>query len=209
MCVVFDVGETLVDESRLWASIAEQCGVPMATLCGVLGALIERGEQHGRLWDVLGVERVEPRFIIERRDLYPDALDCIDAARRHRLRVGIAGNQPAGLEDSLMAAGVTADFVGSSAAWGVRKPDPEFFVRIIDYAQVPAHAILYVGDRLDRDVVPAHRAGMRTAHVRRGPWGYLHAGRPESAVADVQVDSLRELVAVLTESRGHHADETD
>jgi FMN phosphatase YigB (HAD superfamily) len=75
----------------------------------------------------------------------------------------------------------------------VRKPDPEFFARVADAAGVPAAAILYVGDRLDNDVLPAHRAGMRTAHLRRGTWGYLHARHPERAVADIRVDSLTEL----------------
>jgi hypothetical protein len=95
-CVVFDVVETLVNESRIWASIAIECTVPVATVCGVLGGLIERGEHHGRLWDVLGVDRGVPHFVVERRDLYPDALDCIDSARRQGLTVGVAGNQPVG-----------------------------------------------------------------------------------------------------------------
>lgn len=90
--VVFDVGETLVDESRLWEAIAEQCGVSVATVCGVLGGLIERGESHHRLWDVLGVERVDPRFRIEHRDLYPDALVCIEVVRSLGIAVGIAKN---------------------------------------------------------------------------------------------------------------------
>lgn len=196
-CVVFDVGETLVDESRLWTSIANQAGVPAFTVLGVLGGLIERSEDHRRLWDVLGIERTEPRVAIEHRDLYPDAVDCIASVRKLNLRVGIAGNQPDGLELALDAAGVEADFVGSSAAWGVNKPNHAFFDRIITEAQAPPHAILYVGDRLDNDVLPAHRAGMRTAHIRRGPWGYLHALRAESAIADLRIDSLHELDALL------------
>lgn len=200
--VVFDVGETLVDESRLWEAIAEQCGVSVATVCGVLGGLVERGEDYDRLWDVLGVERVDPGLRIEPRDLYPDALDCIAITRSLDISVGIAGNQPAGLHDSLLKAGVSADFVGSSSAWGVRKPDPEFFIRIIDAAHVPAHTILYVGDRLDNDVLPAQRAGMKTVHIRRGPWGFLHAQHPEAALADVQIHSLHELAAHLNGSRG-------
>jgi FMN phosphatase YigB (HAD superfamily) len=198
-CVVFDVGETLVDETRLWTKVAEHCGVPIAALCGVLGGLIEAGEHHGRLFDVLGVDRYLPSFVIGKSDLYPDVGDCIGSARRHHLRVGIAGNQPGGLEAQLSAAGVRADFVGSSTQWGVRKPDPQFFMRVVDVAGVPAEAILYVGDRLDNDVLPAHRAGMRTAHLRRGPWGYLHARRPERSVADLQVDSLAELTTAWTD----------
>jgi hypothetical protein len=70
-CVVFDVGETLVDETRVWQGIATACGVPVATVCGVLGGLIERGEHHGRLWEVLGVDRVIPHVVVERRDCIP------------------------------------------------------------------------------------------------------------------------------------------
>jgi FMN phosphatase YigB (HAD superfamily) len=194
-CVVFDVGESLVDETRVWQAIADECGVPVATVCGVLGGLIERREHHGRLWDVLGVERVVPHVVVERRDLYPDALPCIDSARRRGMKVGVAGNQPVGFDEALSAAGVRADFFGSSVAWAASKPSAEFFDKVIDVAHEPAEAILYVGDRLDNDIVPAHRAGMRTAHIRRGPWGYLHAARPERAVADMQIDSLADLTA--------------
>ena len=200
-CVVFDVGETLVDESRLWADVAKQVGVPPFTLCGVLGALIERGEDHSRVWEVLGVARPESWVSIERRDLYPDAFECVAAARRSRLTVGIAGNQPEGVESVLRAGGLDVDFIGSSTAWGVAKPDREFFIRVVDEAQVPAEKILYVGDRLDNDVVPARTVGMRAVHVRRGPWGYIHARHQQSALADLRVDSLSELASVLSASR--------
>jgi hypothetical protein len=53
---------------------------------------------------------------------------------------------------------------------------------------------------LDNDIPPAHRAGMRTAHLRRGPWGYLHARRSERSVADLQVDSLAELATAWTDN---------
>ncbi|MGO4807790.1 HAD family hydrolase [Arthrobacter sp. 2MCAF15] len=69
----------------------------------------------------------------------------------------------------------------------------EFFSRIVDTAQLDARQILYVGDRLDNDVRPARKAGMRTAFVRRGPWGHLHAQRPEVELADMRIESLAEL----------------
>jgi FMN phosphatase YigB (HAD superfamily) len=196
-CVVFDVGETLVDESRLWVDAAIRAGVPPFTLCGVLGALIQRGEDHRRLWEVLGVDRPESRAFIERRDLYPDALECVAAARQRRLTVGIAGNQPEGVEIVLRAAGLEANFIGSSAAWGVAKPDRAFFTRMVDEAGMPADAILYVGDRIDNDILPARAVGMRTVHIRRGPWGYIHAQQQQSALADLRVDSLHELTRLL------------
>ncbi|MCO5224355.1 MAG: hypothetical protein M9953_03360 [Thermomicrobiales bacterium] len=40
--IVFDQGETLINETRFWASVAAYAGVPELTVFGVLGGLIER-----------------------------------------------------------------------------------------------------------------------------------------------------------------------
>ena len=40
---------------------------------------------------------------------------------------------------------------------------------------------------------------MRTVLLRRGPWGYLHAERPDANLADVVADSLIELPAQLAQ----------
>ncbi|WP_434992243.1 HAD family hydrolase [Arthrobacter sp. Ld5] len=197
--VVFDVGETLVDESRGWAIQAERAGVTPFALMGLLGALIARDEDHRRVWDLVGVERPAEPPPIERADLYPDALDCLRAARDAGLVVGIAGNQPRGVESQLHEFGFAADFIASSAAWGVTKPSAAFFARIVQAARLDAGEILYVGDRLDNDILPARQAGMRTAFLRRGPWGYLHAHRPEVGLADLRVGSLSELTTAFTE----------
>jgi FMN phosphatase YigB (HAD superfamily) len=150
--------------------------------------------RHGRSWGASAWSHV---WSSNTAIFYPDALACIAAARQLNLRVGVAGNQPEGLEVALHAAGLEAGFIGSSVGWEVTKPNHDFFARIITEAQAPARTILYVGDRLHNDVLPAHRAGMRTAHIRRGPWGYLHARREESDIADVQIDSLHELASLL------------
>jgi beta-lactamase superfamily II metal-dependent hydrolase len=46
--VVFDVGETIVDETRAWSQLADPAGVTRLTLVAALGALIERGDDHRR-----------------------------------------------------------------------------------------------------------------------------------------------------------------
>ena len=38
---------------------------------------------------------------------------------------------------------------------------------------------------------------MRTVLLHRGPWGHLHAERPDAALADIVTDSLAELPALL------------
>jgi FMN phosphatase YigB (HAD superfamily) len=194
--VVFDVGETLVDETRQWGEVADALGVPRFTAFGVLGALIERGASHRELFAVLGREPAAAPGL-RRDDLYDDALPCLAALRSAGYRVGIAANQPRTTEAFFREAGAELDFVATSEGWGAHKPAPEFFARVVAAAAVPPAQIAYVGDRLDNDVVPAKRAGMVPVFVRRGPWGYLHATRPEAAEAAIRVDSLAELPAAL------------
>lgn len=203
--VVLDVGETLVDETRAWTRAAHDVGVTPLALMGVLGVLAERGDPVARVWEVLGVEPPAAGPTIGADDLYPDALPTLRALRSAGYVVAIAGNQPAGAEEQLRAAGVGLDVVASSARWGVAKPDPAFFARVLSEIRLPPDRVLYVGDRLDNDVLPARAAGMRTAFLRRGPWGYLHALRAEVALADVRVDSLSELSDLLVGAHGPEA----
>jgi FMN phosphatase YigB (HAD superfamily) len=186
--VVFDVGETLIDETRLWERVADAAGVPRFTLMGIVGGLAARGEHHRRAWELLGVE--QPAATWDADDFYPDALPCLEGLRRRGLQVGAVGNTLTDAEDLLRE---HVDLVGSSARWGVEKPAPPFFERIVSECGVDAGEIAYVGDRVDNDVRPALAAGMVAVHVRRGPWGHLH----EPPAAALPVSSLNQLPEVL------------
>ncbi|HET8980310.1 MAG TPA: HAD family hydrolase [Solirubrobacteraceae bacterium] len=198
---VFDIGETLVDETRAWSVQAEAAGVTPLTLFAGLGALIERGEDHRRVWDLLGVKRPAQPDEILADDLYADALPCLRALAAAGIRLGLAGNQPAQAESALGRLGLPVSFIASSARWGVEKPSPEFFARVLSEAGAAPEQIAYVGDRLDNDVLPARRAGMFAVFVRRGPWGHLHAHRPEVDAASAIIDSLAELPALIAGPR--------
>jgi FMN phosphatase YigB (HAD superfamily) len=186
--VVFDVGETLLDETGIWERAADAAGVPRFTLMGILGGLAARRERHTKAWDMLGVEN--PASMFEPVDFYPDARPCIADLRSRGLVVGAVGNTPMEVEDVLRD---LVDIVGSSARWGVEKPAPEFFTRISEEAGADCAEIAYVGDRVDNDVEPALAAGMVAVHVRRGPWGYLHDPPP----AALRIRALDELAGVL------------
>ena len=136
--VVFDVGETLVDEATTY----ERWRAERATT-----------------------------FVFADRDLHADALPCLTALRARGLRLGAAGNMHARHEEFLRP---HVDFVGSSERWGVEKPDAGFFAHVVEEAGAPAEEILYVGDRVDNDVVPARAAGL---HARPDPPGRARAGR--------------------------------
>ncbi len=189
--IVFDVGETLIDETALWLHAAELAGVPAFTLMGVLGGLAARGEPHTRVWDILGVER--PASTWAPAAFYPDALPCLARLRDQGFITGAVGNTPVEAEAMLRP---HVDFVGSSARWGVHKPAPEFFARIAHEAGVPPGRVAYVGDRVDNDIEPAIALGMVAVHIRRGPWGLLHAPPP----AAFAIRSLDELPSILSQA---------
>ena len=206
--VVFDVGETLIDETRIWAAWADWFDVPHLTLFGVLGGLIGRGEDHRKLFEIMRLgstfrQEREARAVAGRdfwpdeSDLYPDVAPCLAALRAAGYRLGIAGNQPDKTQTVLNEMGLDVDMVASSHRWGVEKPSPGFFDRLAAEMGVPANEIAYVGDRVDNDVLPAVRAGMIGVFLRRGPWGYLHADLPEASQAHIRLDSLAELPAAL------------
>jgi HAD superfamily hydrolase (TIGR01509 family) len=187
--VFFDVGETLVDETPTWERAADAAGVPRFTLMGILGGLAARGEPHRRVWEILGVPRPEEHGLL--MELYADVQPCLDLLRAAGYRVGAVGNTPEAVEMELRA---HVDVVGSSHRWGVEKPAPAFFRRVIAEAGVEAAEIAYVGDRVDNDVVPALAAGMVAFHLRRGPWGYLH-DPPDAARCIKSLSELPEALA--------------
>jgi FMN phosphatase YigB (HAD superfamily) len=150
--VVFDVGETLVDEATAY----------------------ERWRAEGAT-----------TYVFADRDLHVDALPCLTRLRARGLRLGAAGNMHVHHEAFLRP---HVDFVGSSERWGVEKPDVRFFAHVVEEAGAPAAEILYVGDRVDNDVVPARAAGLRALRVRRG----AHA-RIESPADVVTIGALTEL----------------
>jgi HAD superfamily hydrolase (TIGR01662 family) len=210
--VVFDVGETLVDETRAWSEWADWLGVPRLTFLAVCGAVIERGGDHREPFEIfrpgldIGEElakREEAGFPdrVTAADLYPDAADCLRALHDVGYRIGVVGNQPARAEGALADLGLPIDLLATSSSWGVQKPDPRFFARIATELDVPAAEIAYVGDRLDNDVQPAAVAGMQAIFIRRGPWAWIQAPRDDPAEASLTIATLSELPAALEAMR--------
>ena len=139
----------------------------------------------GQRWEAEGATT----FVFVDRDLHADALPCLTALRARGLRLGAAGNMHAHHEEFLRP---HVDFVGSSERWGIQKPDAGFFAQVVEEAGVPAEEILYVGDRVDNDVIPARAAGLHAVRIRRGG----HA-QVESPAGTVTIESLDELPDVL------------
>ena len=208
--VVLDVGETLIDETRIFRTWADVLDIPQFTLMGVLGGSIaseDRPEQWHRFFEMLQQPEwrdrqpeVEERFGgFRAEDLYPDALRAVSALKDRGYAVAITANQPARRESELRALGVDVEVMAMSEAMGVSKPEPAFFARTLELIGSPDPGdVAYVGDRVDNDVRPARAAGMRAIWIRRGPWGYLHEDR--TGAAHLVVRTLDELVERIGEA---------
>jgi FMN phosphatase YigB (HAD superfamily) len=205
---VFDVGETLVDENRLWLAWAEWLGIEPLTFLGVLGAVIARGGDHREPirilrpdLDLREAERERARAGVPNTigpdDLYPDAVPALEGLRRAGYLVGVAGNQPQAAEALFRGLDVPLDLIASSETLGVEKPDPRFFATVAHGLAVTPAEVAYVGDRLDNDVRPAAAAGMRPIFLRRGPWAWIQAGRNPVPEAAASIDDLASIVDVV------------
>ncbi|GAA1156017.1 hypothetical protein GCM10009654_09670 [Streptomyces hebeiensis] len=210
--VVFDIGETLVRDDRYWASWADWLGVPRHTVAALVGAVVAEGRDNADALRMVspGIDvaaEYEAREAagrgeyVDEADLYPDVRPALARLRGLGVRVVIAGNQTVKIGGLLRGLSLPVDFVATSGEWGVAKPSREFFTRVLDSSGAPAYETVYVGDHPANDITPAAAAGLRTAHLRRGPWGYLWASRPEAAAADWRIDSLFDLVSVVEADR--------
>ncbi|KJK40442.1 hydrolase [Streptomyces variegatus] len=207
--VIFDVGETITRDDRYWASWADWLDVPRHTLSALVGAVVAQGRDNA---DALRLARPGIDVAAEYRareaagrgerldesDLYGDVRPALAELQRLGARVVVAGNQTARAGELLRALDLPADLVVTSGEWGVAKPSGEFFRRVIDVADAAPAETVYVGDHPANDVMPAAAAGLRTAHLRRGPWGHLWADDPNIVeTADWRIDSLMDLTGIV------------
>ena len=205
---MLDVGETITRDDRYWAAWADWLSIPrhpLSDLVGAVGPLAHHNSEALRLVrpgiDVAAEYRAREAAglgeFLDELDLYDDVRPALSELRRLGVRVVIAGNQTERAGHLLRGLDLPVDVIATSAEWGVAKPQPEFFQRVMQVAQTAPSATVYVGDHPANDIFPAKAAGLRTAHLRRGPWGFLWADDAEvTAAADWRIDSLRQLATI-------------
>jgi HAD superfamily hydrolase (TIGR01549 family) len=205
--IYFDIGETLVDRSREYAAVAHELGVTPHTFSAVFGAVIAGGGSVDDVFARFGLTRQDARGLasvpkLSEADLYPDARRTLAQLRADGLRVSIVGNQPAGFAAELRDLELPADEIATSADWGVAKPDPAFFARVLESAGRPGGRVAYVGDQLDNDIAPALAAGLQAVRIRRGPWGALTSDPALEARCLAVIDRLDELPPLIARLAG-------
>jgi len=181
--VFFDVGNVLIDDDPFLSEIFRHIHQTLPTnspkaqlerfFADVERALHDHGHNaverlgyryYRRLWPK---KRKEIRRAIKKAwwrlvRMIPVARDVLEALRQD-YRLGIIANQPPEVVECLDRWGLLSlfDVVLLDSQYGVAKPDPALFRLAIEEARVDAEQSLMVGDRLDNDVIPARRLGMR------------------------------------------------
>jgi HAD superfamily hydrolase (TIGR01662 family) len=86
------------------------------------------------------------------------------------------------------------ELVLTSAAHGLRKPDPSIFRAALDHFRVEAKLAVMIGDSYEADILGAGALGMRTIWITRR---VASTGTPLTVTPDAILETLREVPAVL------------
>lgn len=114
-------------------------------------------------WEELNWQWYRP--LAEKARIEPQTAETLDTLRRMGLRLGIQSNtfiHGSSLDRHLRQVGLLEffDLRLYSYQFSFRKPDPRIFAEAARRLQTQPHQIAFVGDRMDKDVRGALRAGM-------------------------------------------------
>jgi len=109
-------------------------------------------------------------------------------------KIGILGQYGKALRDFLEKENILPFFSFSEIQddYNVTKPDPRYFEAILKNCNCNANESVMVGDRIDKDIIPAKLIGMRTIRVRVG----LHKNqkpRTLDEIPDLTVENIKDI----------------
>lgn len=196
----FDIGSTLVDEAlcdkaRICDTIAgSQVSADLFT-AQLRDYAARNQDAYNMCLAHFSLKKAPWRSDLEQ--LYTDVPAVLKTLSRH-YALGIIANQNAGLTQRLANWGILTAFrvVISSHDVGTAKPDAAIFNKALAAAQCLPHEAFMIGDRLDNDIIPAQKLGMRTVWVRQGLGGLGNPALLER-FPDLIVDRIGALPAAL------------
>lgn len=193
----FDLGSTLVDETdcyeKRYAETVEHTDISSGDL---KEKAIEfyRQNKKGDLEAAKYYGLTLAKWHTELEHLYPKVRTVLKALNDKGYHLGIIANQLPGTRDRLEKWEISEYFevVMASAEEGMEKPDLKIFEKaLMEAGCLPEEAVM-IGDRLDNDIVPAKKAGMKTVWLKQGMGGYQEPGRAEEE-PDYVIDEVTEL----------------
>ena len=196
----FDIGSTLVDETKVYDDIFQKIAVAAGVSAEYVKNMAIRFYRqnkrgHREVMRLLGVEYPEWSPLYE--ELYPDTVKCLEVLEK-KYYLGIIANHIPGAEKRLEGMGIRRyfDLIVTSAEEGVAKPDPGIFRIALNRAGCAPEQAFMIGDRIDNDIVPAKQMGMKTVRIKQGVGKYWNI-QGECETPDYEVNSLSELLSIF------------
>ena len=198
--IFFDLGATLVDESDVYKS---RCEFAIRQLNVTPAEFMNKVYEKAKICptpiraaaDAYGV--VLPEWDNSLEKLY-EATRGVLSSLHGKYKLGIIANQSAGTQNRIDQWGIGKyfDVVMASAEAGCSKPDLKIFTMALEKANCNPSEAYMIGDRLDNDISPAKKLGMKTVWVRQG-YARYQCVDDESKKPDHIVDSLDELTGLF------------
>lgn len=195
--IFFDIGSTLVDESECYeVRYKETTQGTNVSYQEFKDKVIEfataSDNPYKEAVQFFGLQKT--KWYKELEKPYPFT-ESVLAELSKKYKLGIIANQSAGSEQRLADWGIGKyfDLVIASAEEGVEKPDPRIFETALDRANCLAENAVMVGDRIDNDILPAKKIGMKTVLVKQG----FAEFQSDSDIADYAFQTLEGICKLL------------
>jgi len=131
----------------------------------------------------------------------PDAQSTLEALRDSGLRLAVVSNasDDADVQTLVNNAGLRPylDFVLSSAACGIRKPNPRIFEIALEHWRLPREGVAVVGDTLGADILGAQNAGLTSIWLTRRADTPANRDHLDTIKPDATIATLADLPAML------------
>ena len=196
----FDVGSTLVNENkayeaRIKTAIAGKDISYQEFYDKMLSYFRKNKKGDLETLSFYGLDR--PAWRTDLETLYPQTKEILEQLVQE-YKLGIIANQLPGLEERLKDFGILDyfDAIFSSADLGLAKPDPAIFRLVLQKTNCLPQQAIMIGDRLDNDIVPAKRIGMKTIWIKQG-FSRLAQVKNLEERADWTVEKLTDLLPIL------------
>lgn len=195
--IFFDVGTTLVDESIAYNHrIKDVIQGTDITFDAFLQKRIEFAKQNSsdgmEALSYFGLEKTP--WHKEDEIPYKESVDILKYLDESGYKIGIIANQSAGTQSRLEQWGMMKyiNLVISSAEEGVSKPDKAIFLLALERAECSAENAVMIGDRLDNDIFPSMKLGMKAIWIKQG-FAKYQCLREGDSIPDYTIYNLSEI----------------
>lgn len=137
--------------------------------------------------------------------LYEDVEDCLKRLKKLSIKTAIITDGiPIKQYEKILRLGIDEliDLTIISDELGIRKPNPKLFDFCLKKFEVKGPETIYIGDRIDKDIIPAKLCNINSILIRRGGKHdpYKTGGKiPEGIKPDYEIFNLSELFGIIDE----------